>query len=86
MIRVVDFLMLILYNQLAVRVLAVKLNENKEIVAKIKEGLKMKDGYCPCRLQKLPEYKCICDEFKQQIADPEFEGYCHCKLYYKSKD
>ena len=86
MLRVVDFLMLILYNHLEVRVLAVKLNENKEIVAKIKEGLKMKDGYCPCRLQKLPEYKCICDEFKQQMADPEFEGYCHCKLFYKSKD
>ena len=66
--------------------MSVRLNENKELVAKIKEGLKMKDGYCPCRLQKLPEYKCICDEFKQQIADPEFEGYCHCKLYYKSKE
>ena len=66
--------------------MAVRLNENKEIVAKVKEGLKMKDGYCPCRLQKLPEYKCICEEFKQQMADPDFEGYCHCKLYYKSKD
>lgn len=66
--------------------MAVRLNENKELVAKIQEGLKMKDGYCPCRLQKLPEYKCICDEFKQQMADPEFEGYCHCKLYYKTKD
>jgi ferredoxin-thioredoxin reductase catalytic subunit len=66
--------------------MAVRFNENKELVAKIKEGLKMKDGYCPCRLQKLPEYKCICDEFKQQMADPEFEGYCHCKLYYKFKD
>ena len=66
--------------------MAVRFNENKEIVAKIKEGLKMKDGYCPCRLQKLPEYKCICEEFKQQIADPDFEGYCDCKLYYKSKD
>ena len=66
--------------------MAVRLNENKEIVAKVKEGLKMKDGYFPCRLQKLPEYKCICKEFKQQIADPDFEGYCHCKLYYKSKD
>ena len=66
--------------------MSVRLNENKELVAKIKEGLKMKDGYCPCRLQKLPEYKCICEEFKQQIADPEFEGYCHCKLYYKSKE
>lgn len=66
--------------------MAVRLNENKELVDKIKEGLKMKDGYCPCRLQKLEEYKCICEEFKQQIADPDFEGYCHCKLYYKSKD
>ena len=66
--------------------MAVRLNENKELVAKIKEGLRMKDGYCPCRLQKLDEYKCICEEFKQQIADPDFEGYCHCKLYYKSKD
>ena len=66
--------------------MAVRFNENKELVAKIKEGLKMKDGYCPCRLQKLEEYKCICEEFKQQIADPEFEGFCHCKLYYKSKD
>ena len=66
--------------------MAVRFNENKELVAKIQEGLKKKDCYCPCRLQKLPEYKCICEEFKQQIADPEFEGYCHCKLYYKSKD
>jgi ferredoxin-thioredoxin reductase catalytic subunit len=66
--------------------MSVKLNDDKEVVARVKEGLKMKDGYCPCRLQKLEEYKCICEEFKQQIADPEFEGYCHCKLYYKSKD
>ena len=39
--------------------MAVRLNENKEIVEKVKVGLKAKDGYCPCRLQKLPEYKCI---------------------------
>ena len=49
-------------------------------------GLKAKDGYCPCRLPKKEEYKCICEEFRQQIADPDFEGYCHCMLYYKSKD
>ena len=22
---------------------------------------------------------------QNQIADPEFEGYCHCRLYYKEK-
>ena len=63
----------------------VTLNTDKEIVKTIKEGLKKKGGYCPCRLEIKEEYKCICEEFKRQIADPDFEGYCHCMLYYKSK-
>ncbi len=66
--------------------MAVRLNDNSKVVEMVKEGLKKKNGYCPCRLEIKEEYKCICDEFKQQIADPEFEGYCHCMLYYKSKD
>ena len=66
--------------------MAVRLNENREIVDHIKAGLKAKGGYCPCRLERREEYKCICDEFRAQIADPNFEGYCHCMLYYKSKD
>jgi len=66
--------------------MAVKLNEDKAVVQRIKEGLNAKDGYCPCRLAKTPENKCICKEFREQIADPDFEGYCHCMLYYKSKD
>ncbi len=64
----------------------IKLNENKEIVAKIKEGLKKKGGYCPCRLEKTEENKCMCKEFRDQIADPEFTGYCHCMLYYKDNN
>lgn len=66
--------------------MAVKLNENKEIVQGIKDGLKQTGGYCPCRLERTDATKCICEEFKQQIADPDFEGYCHCLLYYKSRD
>lgn len=65
--------------------MAVRLNENKETVRLIKEGLKAKGGYCPCRVQKTEDNKCICKEFREQVADPSFEGYCHCKLYYKSK-
>lgn len=63
----------------------VTLNPDKEVVERIKEGLRMKDGYCPCRIPKTEEFKCICKEFREQIADPEFEGFCHCMLYYKSK-
>ena len=66
--------------------MAVKLNDNAEIVAKIKEGLKRTGGYCPCRLQHTEENRCMCKEFRDQIADPNFEGFCHWMLYYKSKD
>lgn len=66
--------------------MAVRLNEDKEMVARIREGLKKRGGYCPCRIEKTEDNKCICREFKEQIADPEFEGYCHCMLYYKSRD
>ncbi len=63
----------------------VRLNEDKEVVKRLKEALEKKDGYCPCRLQRIPENKCMCKEFKDQIADENFEGYCHCRLYYKEK-
>ena len=66
--------------------MAVRFNEDKAVVERIKEGLKAKDGYCPCRLERTEENKCICKEFREQIIDPDFEGYCHCMLYYKSKD
>ena len=63
----------------------ITLNPDKETVAVIKEGLRQRGGYCPCRLEKTEDNKCLCKEFREQIADPEFEGYCHCRLYYKSK-
>ena len=66
--------------------MAVTLNQDQEMVAQIRQGLKRTGGYCPCRVQRTEENKCICQEFRQQIADPSFEGYCHCMLYYKSKD
>ena len=61
--------------------MAVRLNENKEIVERIKEGLKKKDGYCPCKLTKSDDTKCPCKEFREQ----EIEGYCHCGRYYKDE-
>ena len=63
--------------------MAVKLNGDEEVVKMIREGLKRTGGYCPCRLERTEENKCICKEFREQIADPNFTGYCHCLLYYK---
>lgn len=62
----------------------ITLNPDKEVVKTIKEGLKKKGGYCPCRLTKDESTKCICKEFREQIKDESFEGFCHCMLYYKS--
>lgn len=61
-------------------------NPNKEVANVVKEGLKKKNGYCPCRREETPDTKCMCKEFRDQIADPNFEGFCHCMLYYKYKD
>ena len=75
-----------IYEKLWGEQMKITLNPDKEVVKTVKEGLKRTGGYCPCRIQRTEEYKCMCKEFKEQIADPDFEGFCHCMLYYKSKD
>lgn len=64
----------------------IRYNENEEVVNTVKEGLKRTGGYCPCVLERSDDTKCMCKEFRDQIADPEFSGYCHCMLYYKEKE
>ena len=60
-------------------------NPDEKVVSAIRDGLKRKDGYCPCRIQKTEDNVCMCKEFREQVADPDFEGFCHCRLYYKEK-
>ena len=61
----------------------VTLNPDENVVKMIKDGLEKKGGYCPCKLEMSEENKCMCKEFRDQIKDPDFEGFCHCMLYYK---
>lgn len=44
------------------------------------DKLKANDGYCPCMLQKTPETKCMCQQFKDMIEAGE-SGACHCGRY-----
>ena len=62
----------------------ITVNQDEAVVKTVREGLKRTGGYCPCRLEQAEDTKCMCKEFKEQIADPNFEGFCHCMLYYKS--
>ncbi|NLO46098.1 MAG: ferredoxin thioredoxin reductase catalytic beta chain [Clostridiales bacterium] len=63
----------------------IRLNEDADVVATIKDGLKARNGHCPCRMETTDDTKCMCREFRDQISDPDFEGYCHCMLFYKEK-
>lgn len=63
----------------------VRLNEDAAVVAAVREGLKRTGGYCPCVRERSEDTKCMCREFREQIKDPNFEGYCHCMLYHKEK-
>lgn len=63
----------------------IRLNENSDVVKTVKEGLKKTGGYCPCMREQNEDTKCMCKDFRNKISDPNFEGYCHCMLYYKEK-
>ena len=54
------------------------LNPDKELVEEIIRQKNENDGYCPCMLEKTPDTKCMCKEFREQQ-----EGMCHCGLYIK---
>lgn len=58
----------------------IKQNPDVDIVKYIREKLKENDGYCPCRITKSPENKCICKEFLDFVENGGI-GKCHCGLY-----
>lgn len=58
--------------------LKITYNQDKQIFDKILDALDKNNGYCPCKLEKNNDTKCMCKEFKEQK-----EGYCHCGLYIK---
>ena len=64
----------------------ITLNPDAETVRTVREGLARTGGYCPCRLERTEDNRCMCREFREQIKDPDFEGFSHCMLYYKSKE
>ena len=45
----------------------------------IKKAVKDNNGFCPCRISKTEDTKCMCKEFREMK-----EGICHCGLYQKT--
>lgn len=60
----------------------IRRNPDAKKAEEIYNLVKNNDGYCPCKIDKNPDTKCMCKEFREQ----KNEGLCHCGLYEKIKD
>lgn len=58
----------------------IKVSDNKKLVAEIRKSLKENGNYCPCKIEKTEDTKCMCKEFLEQES-----GECHCGLYVKEQ-
>lgn len=56
-------------------------NPDEFIFKKVIAEVAANDGYCPCRLEKTPDTKCPCKEFREQTT----KGECHCGAYVKEE-
>lgn len=61
--------------------MTIKLNPDKEKAKEVLQAVQNNEGYCPCKLIKNEDTKCMCLEFRKQK-----EGLCHCGLFYKDPD
>lgn len=55
----------------------IKINDNVLLVKEILSKLEQRP-YCPCKLENIPDNKCMCRDFREQDI-----GECHCGLYVK---
>lgn len=56
----------------------IRVSDDTKLVAEIRQKLKENNNYCPCRIEKTDDTKCMCKEFREQES-----GECHCGLYVK---
>lgn len=54
-------------------------NPDAEQAKMVALAVKNNDGYCPCKLERNKDTKCMCLEFRQQDV-----GMCHCGLFIKT--
>ena len=58
----------------------IRLNPDKRVVEEARNALKKTDGYCPCAIIRNDDTKCMCKNFREQVAQG-IPGECHCGLY-----
>lgn len=58
-------------------------NDDKKIVAEVRQALQANDWFCPCKIEHIEQNKCMCEDFRINTAAG---NYCHCGLYKKLED
>ena len=53
---------------------------NKDFVNEIRKKIKENNGHCACDIVFNEDNKCMCKEFREQIANG-IAGECHCGLF-----
>lgn len=53
-----------------------------EINPSFRSLVEANDGYCPCMIEKSPDTKCMCKDFREQ-TEP---GKCHCGRFEKVEE
>ena len=43
-------------------------NKDEKITNALRNAVKKKDGYCPCRVDKVEDKYCMCKEFRDTIT------------------
>lgn len=56
--------------------MTVRVNKNKTIeeIEQIRQAIRSNKGYCPCKVEQIPENKCMCSELLNNHI-------CECELY-----
>lgn len=58
----------------------IEINSDKDLVEEIRNKIKENDGHCACAIIFDEDNKCMCKDFREQIANG-ISGECHCGLY-----
>lgn len=56
-------------------------NPNEKIFNEVMSEVRANKGFCPCRLEKTPDTKCPCKEFRMSNVI----GECHCGAFIKEE-
>ena len=60
--------------------MSIRINRDEALAAEARKQVIENDGDCPCALDREPNTKCMCKDFREKVEMGE-PYICHCGLY-----